>query len=45
MTELLFVAAVGYVLWVFRHTLMANPVPVHPADTADAQSAWSKQHP
>jgi hypothetical protein len=25
-TELLFVVAVGYVLWVFRHTLLAKPV-------------------
>ncbi len=25
-TELLFVAAVGYVLWIFRHTLLAKPV-------------------
>ena len=27
MTELLFVAAVGYVLWVFRHTLFVKPHP------------------
>ncbi|MCX6876810.1 MAG: hypothetical protein NTW21_23810 [Verrucomicrobia bacterium] len=26
-TELIFVAAVGYVLWVFRHTLLAEPGP------------------
>jgi hypothetical protein len=26
-TELLFVVAVGYVLWIYRHSLMAKPAP------------------
>jgi hypothetical protein len=39
LTELLFVAAVGYVLWIFRHALFAKPALSQTEETPTAASA------